>query len=689
MNNHFYSFNKKISQKLLVIALFLFLLFASSRIASAQSNEKSFSTGGFTGVAGKTIQANQPVKPGRVIISGNAGAAGVTLTYKDVTDHVLLSESDGSYRITVPFGWSGTLSPSLLGYKFDPPVRNFSRISADQPNQDFLAIGAKALQTATSALNGSDEVLPQISLGIAGNTGLGGVTLVYTVNNRNQSVVSDGDGNFHIYLPSGWSGSLIPVKAGYLFEPAIRSYTSLLADQSGQDFNPIAITVTPTPTITPTSANASTPVVPPASTLDETLTRTGTRTVWSGNLILDPSFEESGAPQWPYQYSTNFGTPLCYIDGCGINYPRSGSGWVWLGGIAADEQGYIGQDVLIPTGTATLEFYLWITAADAGSDAQDAFYANIDSSTLFTASALDIETYSSYQLVSLDVSAFADGASHMVWFSSSSTGQNVSFQVDDVSLSPLAYDISGNTGAQGIALDFYVDGTRWTALSDMYGDYSFSVPAGWSGRVTPRRTGYTFSPVSIDYVDVNSNQIAQNYNPTFYPTVTPTRTATPTRTPTAIPNQVKDPGFELAITTWKQTGTIYKPLCKISICGTVPSAKPRSGKGWAWFAGTANKNQTSTLYQLVPFPMGTKTLEFYLWIGYAAKGSDANDKMIVTVDGTTVFVANATQKSAYPGYVRKVVNISKWANGLKHTILFRFVTSGQVINFNVDDVTVH
>ena len=177
--------------------------------------------------------------------------------------------------------------------------------------------------------------------------------------------------------------------------------------------------------------------------------------------------------------------------------------------------------------------------------------------------------------------------------------------------------------------------------------------------------------------------------PTVTRTFTPLGTFTKTKTPTVIPNQVKNPGFELALPLWQQTATIYKPICKISICGSVISAKPRSGLGWAWFAGTSNKNQTASISQAVPFPVGSKTLEFYLWIGYAATGSDANDKLNVTIDGTTVFSANAAQKSAYPGYIKNIISISKWADGKPHILKFTSITTMQVINFNVDDIAIH
>jgi hypothetical protein len=43
------------------------------------------------------------------------------------------------------------------------------------------------------------------------------------------------------------------------------------------------------------------------------------------------------------------------------------------------------------------------------------------------------------------------------------------------------------------------------------GFYTDTVDYDWSGTVTPTRTGYTFSPVSITYSNVASDQINQDY----------------------------------------------------------------------------------------------------------------------------------------------------------------------------------
>jgi len=74
----------------------------------------------------------------------------------------------------------------------------------------------------------------------------------------------------------------------------------------------------------------------------------------------------------------------------------------------------------------------------------------------------------------------------------------------------ISYTISGNTWESGVTLS-YIDGTPKTVISDGSGNYSLTVTYDWSGTVTPSKAGYTFSPASITYSNVMSNQIGQNY----------------------------------------------------------------------------------------------------------------------------------------------------------------------------------
>lgn len=75
------------------------------------------------------------------------------------------------------------------------------------------------------------------------------------------------------------------------------------------------------------------------------------------------------------------------------------------------------------------------------------------------------------------------------------------------------FTISGNVANLGGVLVTYTGGTTTTAPN---GDYEFTVPAGWSGTVTPSDGGvHTFTPASRSYIDVEEDHTnAQNYTAT-------------------------------------------------------------------------------------------------------------------------------------------------------------------------------
>src|SRR5689334_16146021 len=223
------------------------------------------------------------------------------------------------------------------------------------------------------------------------------------------------------------------------------------------------------------------------------------------NIVADPSFEASynSTASWN-QFSTNFTTPLCIVADCGNGNgtagPRTGSVWVWFGGVDFSEPGItspeiadVYQNITFPNTScgATLQFYLWIGAATSGSDANDLFVAAIDGTAVFSANATQQSSYPSYKLVSVNVGAYANGGVHQVEFYSNTSNQLVTFNLDDVSLVAGNCAISGNTNVGDVSLS-YNDGGSKTATSLSNGTYSLLASNGWTGTVTPSHACFTF-----------------------------------------------------------------------------------------------------------------------------------------------------------------------------------------------------
>jgi len=104
-------------------------------------------------------QTGQNFSISAVLISGNAGTAGATLSYTDGTAKTATADGTGAYSFWVSYNWSGSVTPSATGYTFTPASISYSNLAAPQTGQNF---------TASS--------VPVIS----GNAGASGVTLSYT-----------------------------------------------------------------------------------------------------------------------------------------------------------------------------------------------------------------------------------------------------------------------------------------------------------------------------------------------------------------------------------------------------------------------------------------------------------------------------------------------------------------------------
>jgi hypothetical protein len=159
--------------------------------------------------------------------------------------------------------------------------------------------------------------------------------------------------------------------------------------------------------------------------------------VCSGNLVLDGGFE-AGSPSVAWQEnSTNFGTPLCTVSNCGSGGgtgPHSGQWWAWFGGISnAVEEGYVQQNVVLPSGgTVTLSFWLEIPAAGSTGYLR----VKVDGTTVFEVTEADAPSYTPYQPVTVDLSAYGDDAVHLLSFESRTEAGSgaLNFFVDDICL---------------------------------------------------------------------------------------------------------------------------------------------------------------------------------------------------------------------------------------------------------------
>ena len=80
-----------------------------------------------------------------------------------------------------------------------------------------------------------------------------------------------------------------------------------------------------------------------------------------------------------------------------------------------------------------------------------------------------------------------------------------------VVLPTISGSVTDPIGQPVAGLRLYPDGSLLSAITDATGHYSLSVPANWSGTVTPALAGFIFAPGGRSYTNLSGDVINQNY----------------------------------------------------------------------------------------------------------------------------------------------------------------------------------
>jgi hypothetical protein len=178
-----------------------------------------------------------------------------------------------------------------------------------------------------------------------------------------------------------------------------------------------------------------------ATSIDPVAANNSSSTSNGGTVALPEGGFEGGTPNpvWA-EASTNFGTPICDVADCGTGGgtagPRSGSWWVWFGGVTSGtETGSVQQSIVIPTGTTGLEFYSRLGTCAAANGTSDFMRLTIDGVELWRRDATDPSCgATTYSQNVVDVSALAGGGPRVIRFESTTIGgASSNLLIDDVS----------------------------------------------------------------------------------------------------------------------------------------------------------------------------------------------------------------------------------------------------------------
>jgi|GEM_PF-5512599 len=152
--------------------------------------------------------------------SKNIGISGVTMMPS--TGNAVTTDASGYYTLLVSSGWSGKVTPSKTGFTFTPASKSYTSVTSIQPDQTYVA----AMQAPTSyTITGTVKTLS--------GAVISGVTITPS---SGTAVTTNTSGVYTLTVSSGWSGTVTPTKSGYTFTPASKSYTSVAANQTNQDY---------------------------------------------------------------------------------------------------------------------------------------------------------------------------------------------------------------------------------------------------------------------------------------------------------------------------------------------------------------------------------------------------------------------------------------------------------------------
>ena len=452
---------------------------------------------------------------GSVTLSdGSGGLDGVTM--KGLPNDPVTG-IDGSYSVSVEYGWGGRVIPQKGGYTFSPASKSYSKITGDRSNEDYIA--TVRTYTISGTVDGMEGVVMN---GLPGNP------------------VTGMNGTYSVTVEYGWSGTVIPEKEGYTFTPNSRPYDIVNRDLTNQNYKPALVTFT-------ISGSADVAGVVMSGLPGNPVTgRNGTYSAsvnygFSGTVT--PRKEGYTFEPAERQYIELFGAqPNEDYTAEVMTYTISGTADIdgvemrgLPGNPLTDASGYYSASVDYGfTGrvTPTKEGYSFRPASKTyskvTSDKGDEDYAatvkmlaiagttgmegvvmnglpgNPVTSRTGTYKVTVEYGWSGTVIPEKEGYTFSPDSKPYGYITADQTNQNYTS-------TEITYTISGSVGEGGIVMN----GLPGNPVSDVAGIYRAIVRYGFSGTVTPRREGYSFDPPKLRYDDVISDLANEDYTATL------------------------------------------------------------------------------------------------------------------------------------------------------------------------------
>jgi hypothetical protein len=449
------------------------------------------------------------------VISGTVGLADVTLNGFPVPPGTppIKTDQNGAYSAVVEYGWHGTVQPVKPGYKFSPASKSYPNITDNLPNENYTA----ALVTYT----------------ISGSVEQPGVQMI----GFPEEVVSDPSGRYTANIPWNWSGTVTPTKTAWQFEPASKPYKDITRDLKDDNYKASEQRIVISGTAGVEGVVLKGLPGDPVSQKDGTY-RAEVKYGWGGTvtptkegheflpptnvyteLTANQTNQDYTAKVFTYQISGTAGLAGVVMKGLPGEPMTDGNGFYsatvphgWFGKVTPDKPGYefTPKSTDIPRVTANKEnvdfngkiiYYTIVgntgtprvtlsglpgdpVSDDRGQYTAQVEYGWIGSATPKKEGFIFNPTMKEYTGVTQNVTQ-------------NYTAQGITFK------------ISGSVGIPQVVLR----GAPGTGMvvSGAQGEYSFDVPFGWKGKITPQKAGFSFDPNFREYPETLFPQPGQDY----------------------------------------------------------------------------------------------------------------------------------------------------------------------------------
>ncbi|MBN1376466.1 MAG: hypothetical protein JXA01_09955, partial [Dehalococcoidia bacterium] len=132
------------------------------------------------------------------------------------------TDANGYYQLTVSYGWSGTATPSKAGYIFDPASRVYNNVTTNLSNKNYMAI--MNVLVISGYVVDSVTHAPMLGVLMSPDDDGGPFTSKYY---GGGSSTTNAAGYYRVIVDYNWSGSVVPSKYAYGFEPNSMTYTNV------------------------------------------------------------------------------------------------------------------------------------------------------------------------------------------------------------------------------------------------------------------------------------------------------------------------------------------------------------------------------------------------------------------------------------------------------------------------------